>query len=120
MVAERDIKQEIRAHFGCDRDVFLWNHPTGVVRTEWGGVMRVGLPGSPDLIGAMSVVISPQDVGRRMAVAVGIETKASNGKQSDQQRAFEARWVAMGGLYVLARSVADVEAGMATYREQVK
>lgn len=44
-------------------------------------------------------------------VWVGIETKATTDQSEPQQR-FQARVEALGGLYVLARSVADVRAAL--------
>jgi len=40
---------------------------------------------------------------------VFIEVKALNGKQSDEQKIFESRIRNAGGVYILARSVDDVE-----------
>ena len=44
--------------------------------------------------------------------AVAIETKGA-GRQQENQRNFQAAWEKAGGLYVLARSVEDVEGGLA-------
>ena len=40
---------------------------------------------------------------------VFIEVKAPNGKQSDKQKIFESRIRDAGGVYILARSLEDVE-----------
>ena len=59
-------------------------------------------PGVADIIGSTSK-------GRALAV----ETKGSNGKQSEEQKIFESDWIARGGLYVLARGIDDLkEAGL--------
>lgn len=63
--------------------------------------MRFGVPGQGDISGLLAN-------GRR----VEIEVKSARGTQSQQQRAFEAMISRFGGLYILARSVADVEAAL--------
>jgi hypothetical protein len=60
--------------------------------------VRFGVPGQADISGLLSS-------GRR----VEIEVKSATGRQSPQQRAFEAMISKFGGLYILARSVEDVE-----------
>ena len=52
---------------------------------------------------------------------VFIEVKAPNGKQSDDQKIFESSIRNAGGVYILARSLEDVEwlfqAGLSTNRQ---
>jgi len=45
-------------------------------------------------------------------VFVAIETKSAVGKQSEAQARYQARVERLGGLYVLARSAADVRAAL--------
>ena len=45
-------------------------------------------------------------------VFVAIETKSAAGRQSPAQAAYQARVEAAGGLYILARSAADVRAAL--------
>jgi len=42
-------------------------------------------------------------------MVVFIEVKAENGRQSDEQKVFEAKINSAGGIYILARSIDDVE-----------
>lgn len=62
--------------------------------------MRFGTPGQADISG----ILAPS--GRR----IEIECKSATGRQSEQQRRFQAMIEKHGGLYVLARSTADVAA----------
>ncbi len=94
---ERAIKQAILLYLGSRRDTLVWNNPTGSAILPNGAVVRYGCVGSPDIIGVID--------GRPL----GVEVKTATGRQSDAQRAFEARWVACGGLYILARSIDDVQ-----------
>jgi hypothetical protein len=45
-------------------------------------------------------------------VFVAIETKSDKGKQSEAQARYQVRVEALGGLYILARSSADVRAAL--------
>lgn len=63
--------------------------------------MSFGYPGSSDILGILSG-------GRFLAV----ECKSATGVQSDKQKEFQARIEANGGLYLLVRSVADLERGI--------
>lgn len=65
--------------------------------------------GSSDLIGWTPVTITPDMIGRTLAVFTAIETKAPNRSATDKQAVFLAAVVAAGGIGIIATSVADVE-----------
>ncbi len=71
-------------------------------------VIRFGLlPGSGDLIGWKSVVITPEMVGQRFARFVSIEVKRPRQKPSWRQRAWRNVLSEMGGLAGIATSVEE-------------
>jgi len=65
--------------------------------------------GSSDLIGLKSLIISPEDVGKRLAVFVAIEVKRPDEKPTEDQKNFinMVRW--LGGFAGIATSVEDAE-----------
>lgn len=65
--------------------------------------VHFGVPGTADICG----LIAPD--GRFLA----IECKSATGTQSAEQETFQRVVRAMGGVYILARSVADVDARLA-------
>jgi hypothetical protein len=66
-------------------------------------------PGTSDLIGWCEHVITPEDVGARVAQFVAIECKSKSGRANKQQKAFlELAWD-HGALAGIARSLEDVE-----------
>lgn len=76
--------------------VFHWRNNTGATKTERGGFLRYGFPGSPDII----CVIRGQ--------FVGIEVKAKGEKQNENQVNFQKALEKAGGVYILAYSLDDV------------
>lgn len=64
------------------------------------------LPGTSDAIGLHSLTISPEMVGRQIAVFVAIEAK-DQGRLTPQQRAFLLNVHRLGGIAGCARSVDD-------------
>ena len=109
---ESDIKQQILADLGGDSRYLIWNNPSGTAITE-NRVIRYGLPGSPDVIGVVSVTITPSMVGQRVGLFLGIETKSLtatgriHGHHDPKQQAFQRRCESLGGLYVLAPASGD-------------
>lgn len=103
MVMERDIKRDILDWLHRQPEIMAWNSPTGVTRIP--GTRRTiayGSPGSADIIG----LIAP--TGRFLAV----EVKGPRGVQSAVQVAWQRAVQTLGGIYILARSVSDVEQGL--------
>lgn len=67
----------------------------------------VGPNGGSDLIGYWKVTITPEMVGKQVAVFVAMEVKTENGRVEPEQRAFVERVSADGGRAGIARSVVD-------------
>lgn len=77
---------------------FIWRNNTGSYETAAGHYVSYGLKGSPDIIGML-----PN--GRFL----GVEVKTDTGKQTKEQKQFEERCKACGGIYIIARSIDDLE-----------
>lgn len=78
-------------------------------------VLHAGLcEGSSDLIGWKSVTITPDMVGRKLAVFTAIEAKSKTGRPTTDQTLFLTVVREAGGIAVLARSVEDAENGCTT------
>lgn len=100
--AEAEIQRDILAAYGARRGLRLWRTAVGVVKVgeQW---VRFGGPnGHPDIAG----VLAPS------GKAIYIEVKTATGRLSKEQRAFGNMVRKHGGLWVLARSVADVAAAL--------
>lgn len=120
---EQDIQAKIRLHLGQRPDLRLFRNNVGEGwqgqsrRLPDGSVLLVnprriqfGLhTGSPDLVGLRQITITPEMVGRSVAVFVGIEVKSKRGKPSDEQAPFLAMLQAFGALAGVARSAEDAE-----------
>lgn len=64
-------------------------------------------PGFSDLFGLVSVEITPDMVGQKVAIFTALEVKTSTGRASSGQKDFLAAVKANGGRSGVARSVAD-------------
>jgi len=99
--AESNVLREVLQWLARERASWLvWRNSVGAHHgVDTGTFVRFGLPGSPDII----CIVPPN------GQFVGIECKRRNGgRQSPEQRAFQAACEKRGGVYVLARSVEDL------------
>lgn len=62
-------------------------------------------PGTSDLVGPHSIIITPEMVGRRIAVFATIEVKEFGKYPTREQRQFLAAMTALGALAGVARSI---------------
>lgn len=105
-MGEADIQDTIRLL--SRGDLRLFRNNVGMAWTKAGTPVRYGLHvGSPDLVGWRRTVITPDMVGRTVAIAVGIEVKARRGTASDEQAKFLAHMQSFGCLAGVARSVEE-------------
>jgi hypothetical protein len=102
---ERRIQADIQ--LAANGPARLWRNNTGALKDQRGQLVRYGLcPGSSDLIGYRSVVITPDMVGQRLAVFAAVEVK-DRGRATAQQEAFISLVQQAGGLAGIARSVPE-------------
>ncbi len=102
---ERRIQSEIQLAVGGPAR--LWRNNVGALRDQRGQLVRYGLcPGSSDLIGYRTIVITPDMVGKRLAVFAAVEVK-DQAAPTEQQQAFLQLIEQAGGLAGVARSVPD-------------
>jgi hypothetical protein len=70
--------------------------------------------GSADLIGWRTITITPDMVGRQLAVFISIEVKTERGRVRPEQHAWLAAVTGAGGIAGVARSVTDAHAILKT------
>lgn len=70
---------------------------------------HAGFEGQPDTGGWVSIIITPDMVGTRVAIATQIEVKTETGVKRTKQVAFGEMAKSMGVRFGFARSVADAE-----------
>lgn len=106
-MTEQQILNSILRTFGTRSDMRIWRANTGAARFG-NQVVRFGIPGQADITG----LLLPS--GRRLE----IEVKSHSGEQRPEQKDFEAMIKRFGGLYILARSVTDVEMALQEHAAQ--
>lgn len=99
------------------RRVMAFRMNTGAMKAEYNGkprFMRFGMPGMADIVAFRSRSRGVDDKGNwcefQEIIPLWIEVKAPTGKQSEIQKSFQQQVEAEGHRYVVARSIADVEA----------
>lgn len=87
------------------KNVRIFRNNTGFDATNR---VRYGLvTGSSDLIGWQTVTITPEMVGKQVAVFVALEVKTIKGRATDEQKNFINVVNASGGKAAVVRSVTE-------------
>jgi len=117
---ENNLKNEVDADLTTWQRLWRINSGmawAGKIISRVGGIAKLanahpffGAPkGFPDMIGFDSIIISPEMVGKRVAVFVGSELKATkNDKLKKDQVNFKNLLVKMGGIHRLHRPGGEV------------
>lgn len=93
--------------------VAIFRNQVGALRDAKDRLVRFGLcKGSSDLIGWRSVLVTPEMVGRRVAVFVACEVKAPDGHATTEQMNFLERVHTAGGIDMLVRSPQEAVAAL--------
>lgn len=101
-MTESHIQHAILKAWGAHPRLRIARVNTGAAMVK-GRLVRFGVPGTADIMG----LIAP--TGRMLA----IEVKTATGKQRPEQATFQRVVTSMGGLYILARSLTDVDDALA-------
>lgn len=106
-MSENEIQNDIRAA-AYEHGARLFRNNVGGLQDATGRYVQYGLcVGSSDLIGWTEVEITPDMVGKKVAVFTAIEVKAAKGRPTQLQQDFIAAVRTAGGLAGIARSRAD-------------
>ena len=122
-MSEAEVQREILKRWGSHPKVRLWRTNAGRAYAETSTGFRpiaVNIPGLGDLTGWMMVDVPDEVWWRRIlsvllgekryvAVFLTIEVKSETGRMRESQLVFRAQLLKMGGLHIVARSVADVD-----------
>jgi len=106
-MSETATLQSIRLALGTLPGLRLFRNNVGMLPDREGRPVRFGLhPGSSDLIGWRSITITPDMVGKQVAVFTALEVKAPGGthRVTAEQRHFLDTVEAAGGFAGVARS----------------
>lgn len=85
------------------------NIPPGWVVLKDARPFRAGVPGMSDLIGWMPVEITPEMVGKTLAVYTAVETKTPRGRATAEQKQFLDVVSQSGGRAGIARTDGDLD-----------
>lgn len=102
---EARLEAELLRALGGDPDVLLMKHETGLFYTRDGRPVRIGTPGSPDLVGAVH------------GVFVGFELKSDRGRVSPEQLQWHQAARARGAVVEVVRSVDEAREVIARVRK---
>jgi hypothetical protein len=97
-MTEAQTQFEILKAWGSHPRLRIWRQNVGAAMVN-GRLVRFGQPGCPDILGVMS------PSGR----LIGVEVKSATGRQSPEQKRFEEMFRSKGAIYILARSLEDVD-----------
>jgi hypothetical protein len=105
---ETTILQRIRLALGRVPGLRLFRNQVGALKDQSGRLVTFGLHrGSADLIGWHSIEITPEHVGRRLAVFTSLEVKSPGGKVKPEQIVWQDQVRQAGGIAIIARSEAE-------------
>lgn len=106
---ERNIQNQIRlAH--SKGNCRLFNNDNGTAVLKDGKTIRYGLcKSSPDLIGWRTITITPEMVGKPVAIFVGAEVKQPQKNATPEQRLFLDTLVEAGAIAGVVRSPDDIK-----------
>lgn len=102
-VTETEIQSQILKALRSIPTVSFWRS-----NVDMRGRYKKGRVGQADITGLVKMIIG----GKPYGIRVEIEVKTDTGKQSPEQEAFQREVEELGGVYILARSVDDVLAGL--------
>lgn len=107
---ETDLQQRIRLAVGALPGFRLWRNNSGKLpdpRTGRWVQFGVASPGGSDLIGYRSITITPDMVGRTVAVFTAVEVKTDTGRATPAQRNFIDHIRRAGGIAAIVRTTAE-------------
>lgn len=111
-MTETTLVRELLLH-GSASGARLYRNNVGRLRTQDGRWVQYGLcVGSSDVVGWTPVVVTPEMVGRTLAVFTAFECKVGRNTTTTEQGAFLNVVRTSGGIAAVVRRLADAEAAV--------
>lgn len=119
---ETKIQNRALLAVGMRPDCLAMRMQSGVFRAmnDPDRIVKVGSPGVADTLVMVKVTITPDMIGKTVAVPLAAEIKTKDGQQSQAQRDWQRSFEARGGVYRVVRTpeemtavVAEVQSGQA-------
>lgn len=111
-MTEKDIQNNIRIRISELRGLSL-RYQVGLFFTKTGIPVKIGEPGTSDLICAIPKRITTADVGKTIAVFTAIETKKENDSTDKARKISQGNFIsrikALGGYAGIAKCNEDLE-----------
>lgn len=118
---ESKVQREAMLAISQRPDALIWRQQSGYFRAldEPRRIVKVGVAGVSDSMAVVSVEVTPEMVGKRIGVAVGVEFKTEKGKQSEAQKRWQAALEKRGGIYRIIRSEEEAKTLVDEVKEQL-
>jgi hypothetical protein len=104
---EKNLQNLLRLNL--PKNVRLFRNNVGVCKTENSTIVYGLCNGSSDLIGWTSIEITPDMLGKKLAVFSAIEVKTETGKVSPEQKVFLENVKNAGGIAKICRKLEDLD-----------
>jgi hypothetical protein len=106
MATEKNIQNASLLAIGSDPDVLAMRLQSGIFRSmdDPSRIVKVGTPGVSDSVAIVKVTVTPDMVGKSLAVIAAAEFKTQKGKQREAQVKWQEAFEKRGGRYRLIRS----------------
>lgn len=104
----------IRLALGTTPGLRMFRNNCGALRDGTGRLVRYGIasPGGSDLLGWRTVTVTPDMVGKPIAIFAAIEVKTQTGRATTEQRHFLDVVASAGGFSAIARSADEALAAL--------
>jgi hypothetical protein len=103
---EKNLQSFVRLNL--PKNVRLFRNNVGLCKNEHTTIVYGLCPGSSDLIGWTSIEITPEMIGKKIAVFTAFEIKTEKGKVSPEQKIFLENVKNAGGLGKIIRNIEDI------------
>jgi hypothetical protein len=113
---EQIIQNQILTYLEMLPYVYAVRQNSGRIKTEQGRLIALAPAGTSDICGYISL----QTRIGKVAIVLAIEVKAGDNKPTELQQAYLDGVAQAGGCAFVARSVEDVERGIAAFVEKVR
>lgn len=112
---ETKIQNRALLAVGSRPDVLALRLQSGVFRAmnDPDRIVKVGTPGVADTMLFVSTKITPDMVGKTIAVPLAAEIKTKTGQQTEVQRNWQQCFEARGGVYRVVRTPEEMTAAVA-------
>ena len=117
---DRQLRNDVDAQWEGNEEILMIQTPVPTIKPDGDTFYTMGTKGMADSHFCLSVIVTPQMVGKRIGVFGALERKTPNDRLQPHQRRYLSKVAELGGIAAVVRKGEDSKIAVEEWRRKME